>query len=74
LRIDNLQMDMTGVELLVANAHRQVQRMEDKVLKPFMEGGYLARQDCRVLEEAFRARIDDLELAKDQTNEKCESV
>jgi hypothetical protein len=42
LRIDNLQMDMTGVELSVANAHCQVQRMEDEVLKPFMEGGYLA--------------------------------
>jgi hypothetical protein len=50
MRVDNLQMDMSGVELSVANAHRQIQRVEDKVLKPFMEGGYLAREDCRILE------------------------
>ena len=41
-RINNLQMDMTSVELLLVNAHRQVQHVEDKVLKLFMEGGYLA--------------------------------
>jgi chromosome segregation ATPase len=67
-------MDMTGVELSVANTHRQVQRMEDEVLKPFMEGGYLAREDCRILEEVFRARIEDLELVKERTDTKCESV
>jgi chromosome segregation ATPase len=67
-------MDMTGVELSVANAHRQVQRVEDEVLKPFMEGGYLAQEDCRILEEAFCARIEDLELAKERTDTKCESI
>jgi hypothetical protein len=35
LRIDNLQMDMTGVELLVANAHHQIQGVEDEVLPKF---------------------------------------
>jgi hypothetical protein len=42
MRVDNLQIDMSGVELSVANAHCQIQHVEDEVLKPFMEGGYLA--------------------------------
>jgi hypothetical protein len=74
LRIDNLQMDMTGVELLVANAHQQIQCVEDEVITPFINGHYLAQQDHRILEEALRDRVNNLELAKDQTDKKCESV
>jgi hypothetical protein len=36
-RIDNLQMDMTSVELLVVNAHQQVQCVEDEVVVPLLE-------------------------------------
>jgi hypothetical protein len=32
MRVDNLQMDMTGVELSVANAHHQIQRVKDDVV------------------------------------------
>jgi hypothetical protein len=37
VRIDDLQMDMTGVELSVVDAHRQVQRVGDEVVKPLSE-------------------------------------
>jgi hypothetical protein len=37
IRINNLQMDMTGVELSVANAHHQVQHVEDEVCKELSE-------------------------------------
>jgi hypothetical protein len=38
MRVDNLQMDMSGVELSVANAHCQVQRVEDEVVAPLTGG------------------------------------
>jgi hypothetical protein len=31
MEVDNLKMDMSGVELSVANAHLQIQRVEDEV-------------------------------------------
>jgi hypothetical protein len=74
MRVDNLQMDMSGVELSVVNAHRQIQRVEDNVLELFMEGGYQARVDCRILEETFCTKIDDLEFAKEKTDERCENI
>ena len=50
-------MDMTGVELLVANAHHQVQCVEDEVLHAFMVDNWQAQQDHCILEEALRDRV-----------------
>ena len=58
MRIDNLQMDMTGVELSVANAHLQVQRIEDDVLKPYIVHMDKAQEDHRILEEDLRCRVE----------------
>jgi hypothetical protein len=33
MEVDNLKMDMSGMELSVANAHLQIQRVEDEVIK-----------------------------------------
>jgi hypothetical protein len=55
--MDNLKMDVSGMELSVAHAHREIQRVEDEVLKPFMDGGYLARQDCRVLDTGSKGEF-----------------
>jgi hypothetical protein len=67
-------MDMSGVELSVANAHLQVQRVEDEVLKPYMDDMYRAQEDHRVLEESLRDRVDSLELEKDRVEANCASV
>ena len=74
MRIDNLQMDMTGVELSVANAHLQVQRLEDDVLKPYMDDMYKAEENHRILEEDLRSRVDRLELEKDRVEANCAST
>ena len=71
MRIDNLQMDMTGVELSVANAHLQVQRLEDDVLKPYMDDRYRAEENHRILEEDLRSRVDRLELERDRVEANC---
>ena len=73
-RINDLQMDMTGVEMLVANAHHQVQHVEDEILAPFMAGQYAAQQHHCILEEALRDRADNLKLVRDRVEEKCLSV
>ena len=67
-------MDMTGVELSVANAHLQVQRIEDDVLKPYMDNMYRAQEDHRILEEGLRHRVDSLELEKDRVEANCATV
>ena len=33
-RLDDIWMDVQGCELSVANAHQQIQRVEDKVVAP----------------------------------------
>ena len=67
-------MDMTGVELSVANAHLQVQRIEDDVLKPYMDNMYRAQEDHRILEEGLRDRVNSLELERDWVESNCAAV
>ena len=74
MRIDNLQMDMTGVELSVANAHLQVQHIEDDVFKPYILEMAKAQEEHRILEEGLRHRVDSLELEKDRVEANCATV
>jgi chromosome segregation ATPase len=67
-------MDMTGVELLVANAHRQVQRVEDEVIREMKDHMEDYKNKNYVWSGSVTSRLDDLELAKERTNEKCESI
>jgi hypothetical protein len=85
LRIDNLQMDMTSVELSVANAHHQVQHVEDEVVTPlsqkvsnmyqdfFMSGGAMESRFDSLLEE-HHERLNSVELVNRIAAEKCDSV
>ena len=67
-------MDMTSVELSVANAHLQVQRIEDDVLKPYIVEMGKAHEDHRILEEDLRRRVDSLKLEKDRVEANCATV
>jgi hypothetical protein len=65
LRINNLQMDMTGVELSVVNAHQQVQCVEDEVIPKFnnkqrraINNFHEAQED---LEKKFNDRCDQIQ-------------
>jgi hypothetical protein len=85
MRVDNLQMDMSGVELSVANAHRQVQRVEDEVVAPlsrkvsdmyqdfFTSSGAMESRFDGLLEE-HHERMNVLEQASGIAAEKCDSV
>ena len=74
MRIDNLQMDMTGVELSVVNAHLQIQRLEDDVLKPHLVEMDKAQERCRIMDGNLRHRVDSLELEKDRVEANCATV
>jgi hypothetical protein len=85
MRVDNLQMDMTGVELSVANAHRQVQRMENEVVAPLLQKVSDMYQDFFTSSGAMESRFDGLldehherlnavELGNGIAAEKCDSV
>ena len=67
-------MDMTGVELSVANAHLQVQRVEDEVIREMKDHMEDYEAKSTTWGGVLQARVDDLELARDRTNEKCDTV
>jgi hypothetical protein len=83
--VDNLKMDMSGVELLVANAHQQIQRMEDEVVAAldkrvsdmyhefFTSGGAMESRFDGTLEE-HHDRLNAVELGNARAAEKCDSV
>jgi hypothetical protein len=85
MEVDNLKMDMSGVELSVANAHRQVQRVEDEVVVPlakkvsdmyqdfFTSGGAMESRFDGTLEE-HHDRLNAVELGNARAAEKCDSV
>jgi hypothetical protein len=60
MRVDNLQMDMTGVELLVANAHHQVQCVEDEVVKLLSERVSAMYQDFFTFGGAMESRLEGM--------------
>ena len=64
MRIDNLQMDMTGVELSVANAHLQVQRLEDDVVQGLKERIETAEEGISTWRGIFSQRWMPLSWSK----------
>jgi hypothetical protein len=85
MEVDNLKMDMSGVELSVANAHRQIQRVEDEVVATlnkkvsdmyqdfFTSGGAMESRFDGTLEE-HHDRLNAVELGNARAAEKCDSV
>ena len=71
MRIDNLQMDMTGVELSVANAHLQVQRLEDDVIKGMKDHQENFEAKLYEYNGILRGRVDSLELEKTMVEANC---
>ena len=71
MRIDNLQMDMTGVELSVANAHLQVQRLEDDVIKGMMDCIEDSENGIQTWRGIFSHKVDSLELERDRVEANC---
>jgi type I site-specific restriction endonuclease len=74
MRVDNLQMDMSGVELLVANAHLQVQRVEDEVIKEMKDHMEDYERKSFIWEGGVTERLNFLELGKERTDAKCDNV
>jgi hypothetical protein len=82
MEVDNLKMDMSGVELSVANAHRQIQHVEDEVVVPlskkvsdmyqdfFTSGGAMESRFDGTLEE-HHDRLNAVELGNARAAEKC---
>ena len=70
-RIDNLQMDMTGMELSVANAHLQVQRLEDDVIKEMKDHMEDYEAKMYTYNSILRGRVDSLELEKERVEANC---
>jgi hypothetical protein len=85
MEVDNLKMDMSGVELSVANAHQQIQRVEDEVGATlakkvsdmyqdfFTSGGAMESRFDGTLEE-HHDRLNAVELGNARAAEKCDSV
>jgi archaellum component FlaC len=85
MEVDNLKMDMSGVELSVANAHQQIQRVEDEVVVPlakkvsdmyqdfFTSGGAMESRFDGTLEE-HHERLNVVEQGNARAAEKCDSV
>jgi hypothetical protein len=85
MEVDNLKMDMSGVELSVANAHLQIQRVEDEVVATlakkvsdmyqdfFTSGGAMESRFDGTLEE-HHDRLNAVELGNGRAAEKCDSV
>ena len=78
-------MDVQGCELLTANAHQQIQRLEDEVVVPFIEKVSLMYWNCftagGAMESGFQGcldnhqeRLNEVELASRIAKEKCDSV
>ena len=84
-RLDNIWMDVQGCELSTANAHQQIQQLEDEVVVPFIEKVTLMYWDCFMsggaMESEFRGtlenhqeRLNEVELTSGIAKEKCNSV
>ena len=71
MRIDNLQMDMTGVELSVANAHLQVQRLEEDVIQGLKERIETSEDGMMTWRGIFSRKVDALELERDRVDANC---
>ena len=78
-------MDVQGCELSTANAHQQIQCLEDEVVVPFIEKVTLMYQDCFPAGGAIESehqgcldnhqeRLNVVELASEIAKEKCDSV
>ena len=77
MRIDNLQMDMTGVELSVANAHLQVQRVEEETQEELREmKHHFEESEARQYLHGggITARLDSLELERTRVEANCATV
>ena len=71
MRIDNLQMDMTGVELSVANAHLQVQRLEEDVIKDLRDCLKNSEARIQTWRGIYSGKVDRLELERDRVEANC---
>ena len=71
MQIDNLQMDMTGVELSVANAHLQIQRLENDVIKEMKDHMEDYEAKMYAYNGIIRGRVDSLELEKGRVEANC---
>ena len=71
MQIDNLQMDMTGVELSVANAHLQVQRLEEDVIQGLKERIETAEEGISTWRGIFSHKVDAIELEQTRVEANC---
>jgi chromosome segregation ATPase len=73
MEVDNLKMDMSGVELSVANAHLQIQHVEDEVIKEMKDHLEEERKNY-VWGGGVTERLNFLEQGKERTDAKCDDV
>ena len=64
-------MDMTGVELLVANTHLQVQHLEDDVIQGLKERIETSEDGIQTWRGIFSRKVDSLELERDRVEANC---
>jgi hypothetical protein len=74
MEVDNLKMDMSGVELSVANAHLQIQRVEDEVIKDMKDQLEEEGRKDYVWRGGVTERLNFLEQGKETTDSKCDDV
>jgi chromosome segregation ATPase len=74
MEVDNLKMDMSGVELSVANAHRQIQRVEDEVIQGMKDQLEEEGKKDYVWRGGVTERLHFLEQGKEVTDGKCDDV
>jgi hypothetical protein len=74
MEVDNLKMDMSGVELSVANAHQQIQRVEDEVIKDMKDQLEEEGKKDYVWRGGVTERLHFLEQGKEVTDGKCDDV
>jgi hypothetical protein len=72
MEVDNLKMDMSGVELSVANAHLQIQRVEDEVIKDMKDQLEEESKKDYVWRGGVTERLHFLEQGKEVTDGKCD--
>jgi chromosome segregation ATPase len=74
MEVDNLKMDMSSVELSVANAHRQIQRVEDEVIQEMKDQLEEEGKKDYVWRGGVTERLHFLEQGKEVTDGKCDDV
>jgi hypothetical protein len=74
MEVDNLKMDMSGVELSVVNAHLQIQRIEDEVIKEMKDHLEEEERKSYVWGGGVTERLNFLEQGKERTDAKCDDV